>query len=174
MDALLVVDLQNDFCPGGALPVDEGDLTVPGVAALAREAPFVVATRDWHPPDHGSFDREGGPWPPHCIQGTPGAELVPDLPRSDLDVILDVGQEVDDDGYSGFAGTNLEQLLKDHGVRDLHVVGLALDVCVRATALDAAKAGFEVTLHGDLTRPVDPANAERTLAELRDAGVTIV
>jgi nicotinamidase/pyrazinamidase len=174
MDALLVVDLQNDFCPGGALPVAEGDLIVPGVAALAAEAPFVVATRDWHPPDHGSFDREGGPWPPHCVQGTPGAELHPDLPRTDLDVILDVGQGVDDDGYSAFEKTSLAETLRARGVKDLHVVGLALDVCVRASALDAAREGFSVTLHGDLTRPVDPANSETTLAELRDAGVSIV
>src|SRR5437763_23169 len=140
MDALIVVDVQNDFCPGGALAVPEGDAVLEAVNRLASEAPFVVATRDWHPPDHGSFAAEGGPWPAHCVSGTPGAELHPGVDRSRIDAIVDKGQSREREGYSGFEGTELERLLREHGVRRVDVAGLALDYCVKATALDANNA----------------------------------
>jgi nicotinamidase/pyrazinamidase len=173
MDALIVVDVQNDFCPGGALAVPDGDQVIGRLNALAREAPFVVVTRDWHPPDHQSFASRGGPWPEHCVQGTNGAELHPDIDQSLVDVVIDKGQARDTEGYSGFDGTELEQLLRDHGVREVHVGGLALDYCVRATALDARKGGFDVVLHEGATRPVDPAAAEEVVDELRAAGVRV-
>jgi nicotinamidase/pyrazinamidase len=176
MDALIVVDVQTDFCPGGALAVADGDAVVEPLNALARELPLVIATRDWHPPDHGSFAERGGPWPVHCVGGTPGAELHPELDRERIDVIVDKGQERDREGYSGFEGTELDQLLRERGVDTVHIGGLALDYCVKATALDARRAGFDVVVHRDATRAVDvnPGDAERAVAELREAGVTVV
>ena len=176
MDGLIVVDVQNDFCPGGALPVPNGDAVVPAINRLMQDSRFTVATRDWHPQDHGSFAEQGGPWPPHCVAGTGGAELHPKLHSSQVDAIVDKGLEREDDGYSGFAGTSLERLLRDRGVDRVHVAGLALDYCVRATALDARRAGFDVVLHCEATRAINatPADEERTLDELREAGVEVV
>ena len=176
MDALIVVDVQNDFCPGGALAVPDGDQVIGPVNELARRAPFVVATRDWHPQDHESFASGGGPWPVHCVQGTPGAELHPDIDRTLVDVVVDKGQARDGEGYSGFEQTDLEELLRELGAREVHVAGLALDYCVRATALDARKAGFEVVVHEGATRAVEasPGDAERARGELRAAGVKLV
>lgn len=176
MRALIVVDVQNDFCPGGALAVPDGDAVVDPVNRLAAEAPFVVATRDWHPPDHGSFAEQGGPWPVHCVQATPGAELRAGIDRDHIDVVVDKGQEVDREGYSGFEGTDLERLLREHGVDTVDVAGLALDYCVKATALDARRAGFDVVVHRDATRAVEvqPGDAERAVQELRAAGVQVV
>lgn len=176
MRALIVVDMQNDFCPGGALAVPDGDAVVGPVNRLAAEASFVVATRDWHPVDHGSFAEQGGPWPVHCVAGTVGAELHPRIDRGEIDVVLDKGQARELEGYSGFEGTGLEELLRDRGVDEVDVVGLALDYCVRATALDARRAGFDVTVHRDATRAVDvqPGDGERAVEELRAAGVSVV
>jgi nicotinamidase/pyrazinamidase len=176
VDALIVVDVQNDFCPGGALAVPDGDAVVADVNRLAREADFVVATRDWHPEDHGSFAERGGTWPPHCVQGTPGAELHPELEEAPIDLVVDKGQDPQAEGYSAFEATALEQALRARGARDVHVAGLALDYCVRATALDAARAGFDVTVHAYATRAVDvePGDGARAVAELRDAGVRVV
>jgi nicotinamidase/pyrazinamidase len=176
MRALIVVDVQNDFCPGGALAVPDGDAVVELVNRLARDAPFVVATRDWHPVDHGSFAAQGGPWPVHCVSGTPGAELHPGIDRGQIDVVIDKGQVADREGYSGFEGTGLERLLSDRGVDQVDVAGLALDYCVKATALDARRAGFGVTVHRGATRAVEvsPGDGERAVAELRAAGVEVV
>jgi nicotinamidase/pyrazinamidase len=176
MEALIIVDLQNDFCPGGALAVSDGDAVIGPVNELARESPFVVATRDWHPPDHGSFERFGGTWPVHCVAESPGAQLHPALEQSLIDVIVDKGQAVDSDGYSGFEHTPLERLLRDHGVDVLHVAGLALDYCVKVTALDGCRAGFEVIVHRNATRPVDvhAGDGERAIQELRSAGVAVL
>lgn len=175
MDGLIVVDLQNDFCSGGALAVPDGDAVVEPVNALMDEVDFVVATRDWHPPDHASFVDQGGPWPPHCVQGTPGAELHPGLHADRIDAVVDAGYEPQLEGYSGFEETDLESRLRKAGVDRVHVAGLALDYCVRATALDARRAGFDVVLHLDATRAIEarPGDAQRTLQELRQAGVQI-
>lgn len=172
MDGLIVVDVQNDFCPGGALAVPDGDAVVDAVNRLMEEIPFTVATRDWHPGDHGSFAAEGGPWPVHCVQETRGAELHPGLHESHVDAVVDKGQGRDDDGYSGFEGTELERLLRDQEVDAVHVAGLALDYCVKATALDARRAGFDVVVHRGATRAI--GDEEATLAELREAGVKVV
>jgi nicotinamidase/pyrazinamidase len=174
MEALIVVDVQNDFCPGGALAVTDGDEIMEAVNRLASEAPLVVATRDWHPPDHGSFAEQGGLWPVHCVRDTPGAQLHPGL-HAKLDAILDKGQAPDRDGYSGFEDTELERLLREHDVDTVHVVGLALDYCVKATALAAREAGFQVIVHREATRAVnvEPGDDERAADELRAAGVEI-
>jgi nicotinamidase/pyrazinamidase len=176
MDALIVVDVQNDFCPGGALAVSEGDAVVEPVNTLAHELPFVVATRDWHPADHSSFAAQGGPWPVHCVRDTDGAQLHPGLDAGAIDVVIDKGQSSDAEGYSGFEATDLEPLLRSRGVDRVHVAGLALDYCVKATALAARRAGFDVLVHPEATRPVEvhPGDGQRAVAELRAAGVEVV
>jgi nicotinamidase/pyrazinamidase len=172
--ALLIVDFQNDFTPGGALAVDGGDAIAPRIEQLARSGAFdvVLATRDWHPPDHDSFAAQGGPWPPHCVQGTPGAELHDALDRALPDVIVDKGYEPDLEGYSGFEATDLEQELRDRAVEDITIVGLATDYCVKHTALDALRRGFAVTVDAAAVRPVEvePGDGERALEEIRAAG----
>ena len=175
MDALIVVDVQNDFCPGGALAVADGDAVIESINRLIAAAPFVVATRDWHPQDHGSFADQGGPWPVHCVRDTPGAQLHAGLDVEGIDLILDKGRDRDREGYSGFEATGLERVLAERGVESVDVVGLALDYCVRATALDARRAGFAVTVHEDATRAVEahPGDADRTRAELRAAGIDV-
>jgi nicotinamidase/pyrazinamidase len=176
MQALIVVDVQNDFCPGGALAVPDGDAVVEPINRLAREAPFVVATRDWHPPDHGSFAAQGGPWPVHCVQDTAGAQLHPGLSASEIDAVVDKGQKRDLEGYSGFEDTDLGRMLREHAVDTVDVAGLALDYCVKATALDAKRSGLNVIVHRDATRAVEvePGDAERAVEELRTAGVEVV
>lgn len=154
----------------------DGDGVVDPINQLAGDFSLVVATRDWHPADHGSFFAAGGPWPPHCVQDTPGAELHPGLDRSLIDVIVDKGQEVGREGYSGFEDTGLQEYLRDREVQRLHVAGLALDYCVKATALDARRLGFRVTVHLDATRAVEasPGDGEQAIAALREAGVELV
>ena len=175
-EALIIVDVQNDFCPGGALAVTEGDRVIEPLHRLAEEADVVVATRDWHPEDHGSFQEQGGIWPVHCVAGTEGAELHPALDRARIDHVVNKGQDPATEGYSGFDGTELERLLRERGVDRVHVGGLALDYCVKNTALDAKRAGFDTVVHLDATRAVDlePGDAERAVGELRDAGVEVV
>lgn len=176
MEGLIVVDVQNDFCPGGALAVPDGDGVIDPVNRLAREAQFVVATRDWHPPDHLSFVEQGGPWPVHCVRDTPGAELHPRFDRARVDAVVDAGWARELDGYSGFEETELERLLRAHDVELIDIGGLALDYCVKATALDARRAGFDVVLHLDATRAIEasPGDAERAVTELVAAGVKVV
>jgi nicotinamidase/pyrazinamidase len=176
MEALIIVDVQNDFCPGGALAVPDGDAIVESVNRLAAEVPYVVATRDWHPPDHGSFAQQGGPWPVHCVRETSGAQLHPGIEASNIDAVVDKGQAPEREGYSGFEGTELERLLHEHEVQTVHVAGLALDYCVKATALDAKRAGFDVVVHRAATRPVDvqPGDGDRAIDELERAGVRVL
>jgi nicotinamidase-related amidase len=176
MEALIVVDVQRDFCAGGALAVADGDAVVAELNRLAAEHELVIATRDWHPVDHESFAEQGGPWPVHCVQGSPGAELHPGLDQGSIDVVIDKGMKAELPGYSGFEDTGLAELLRERRVDTLHIGGLALDYCVRATALDARRAGFAVVLHRDATRAVEvsPGDGERALEELRAAGVAVV
>jgi nicotinamidase/pyrazinamidase len=176
-EALVIVDFQNDFTPGGALAVAEGDRIAERLNELAADPRFelVIATRDWHPEDHGSFVEQGGTWPVHCVQDTEGAELNAALDRSHLDVVLDKGQDPGTEGYSGFDGTQLEQLLRERGIEKLTVVGLATDYCVKHTALDALAAGFEVSVDREAVRgvEVEPGDSEHALDDLREAGATI-
>jgi nicotinamidase/pyrazinamidase len=175
--ALVVVDFQNDFTPGGALAVRDGDAIAARVNELAGSGDFdlVVATRDWHPPDHGSFAAQGGPWPVHCVQGTPGAGFHPAFDRSRVDAVIDTGQTPDDEGYSGFARTRLAELLRERGIDALTVVGLATDYCVKHTALDGLREGFDVTVDAAAVRGVEvaPGDSERALDEVRAAGGTV-
>jgi nicotinamidase/pyrazinamidase len=172
--ALLIVDFQNDFTPGGALAVAHGDEIAERINALAASGDYdlVVATRDWHPPDHGSFAAQGGPWPVHCVADSPGAQLHPGLDASRVDVIVDKGQDAGTEGYSGFEGTDLARLLRDRGITQVTVVGLATDYCVKNTALDALREGFQVTVDTTAVRGVEvaPGDSERALAEVRGAG----
>jgi nicotinamidase/pyrazinamidase len=175
MEALIIVDVQNDFCAGGALAVPDGDAVIEPVNRLAHEIPLVFATRDWHPPDHHSFATFGGPWPVHCVRDTPGAQLHPRLDADRIDAIVDAGRTPEAEGYSGFEDTNLEQLLREHGVDTVHVAGLATDYCVRATARAAKELGFDVVLHRDAIRAVDvkPGDGERAEAEMVEAGIRV-
>ena len=177
-NALVIVDFQNDFTPpSGALAVPDGDQIAGRVDQLARSGDFdlVVATRDWHPPDHDSFAERGGPWPPHCVQGTEGAELHPSLDRSLVDVVVDKGQDRHTEGYSAFEETQLADLLRERGVDRLTVVGLATDYCVKNTALDALRSGFAVTVDSSAVRgvEVEPGDSERALEQVRAAGASI-
>jgi nicotinamidase/pyrazinamidase len=175
VEALIIVDVQNDFCAGGALEVPGGDDVVEPINRLAQQVPYVVATRDWHPADHHSFAANGGPWPVHCVQGSHGAEFHPELDASAIDAIVDAGRTPEAEGYSGFEDTELEQLLHEHDVDRVHVAGLATDYCVRATALDAKRLGFDVILHRDAIRAVDvgPGDGDRAVAEMADAGIRV-
>jgi nicotinamidase/pyrazinamidase len=176
-EALVIVDFQNDFTPDGALAVPDGDAIAERVNELAASGRFdlVVATRDWHPPDHGSFEDRGGPWPVHCVQGTEGAELHPGLDRSLVHAVIDKGQDPGTEGYSGFEDTELASLLREHGIDRVTIVGLATDYCVKNTALDALREGFEVTIDTGAVRGVDveDGDSERALDELRKAGATV-
>jgi nicotinamidase/pyrazinamidase len=175
--ALVIVDFQNDFSPGGALAVPDGDEIAPRVRELIDSGRFdlVVATRDWHPAEHGSFSAQGGIWPPHCVAGTPGAELHEAVPRDRVDVIVDKGTDPGTEGYSGFEGTDLAALLRDRGIDNVTVVGLATDYCVRATALDALGEGFAVEIDAGGVRGIDaePGDVDRALAEVERAGGTV-
>jgi nicotinamidase/pyrazinamidase len=174
--ALLIIDFQNDFTPGGALAVEGGDEIAEPIKRLAPEFDHVLATRDWHPPDHASFETEGGPWPVHCVQGTHGAELHPAMRDIPVEAIVDVGAEREDEGYSGFEKSKLEDLLRERGVDEVAVVGLATDYCVRASTIDACKLGFDTTVVTDAIRAVDvnPGDGDRALEEMKDAGAKLV
>jgi nicotinamidase-related amidase len=175
--ALLIVDYQNDFNPGGALAVPGGDEIAGRINELAGSGDYdlVVATRDWHPPDHSSFTERGGPWPVHCVAGTEGAELHPALDETNVDVILDKGTDRESEGYSGFQGTRLTDLLHERHIDRVTVVGLATDYCVKNTALDALREGFGVTVDSTAARGVEvhDGDSERALEELRTAGAAI-
>ncbi|HUJ29226.1 MAG TPA: isochorismatase family protein [Myxococcales bacterium] len=177
-DALLIVDVQNDFCPGGSLPVARGDEIVPVLnrwIATASEARVpIFASRDWHPRGHVSFRERGGQWPEHCVQGTPGANFRADLALPAEASLVSKGTDRERDAWSAFDGTDLGARLRSAGVKRLFIGGLALDVCVRATVLDAIKAGFEVKVIEDATRPVNAANGVPAMEEMRHAGAAII
>jgi nicotinamidase/pyrazinamidase len=176
--ALIIVDFQNDFTPpDGALAVPAGDQIAKRLNALAASDDFdlVVATRDWHPADHSSFEVQGGPWPAHCVQGTPGAELHPDLETDHIDLVIDKGQDPQTEGYSGFEATGLAERLREHDVDKLLIVGLATDYCVKNTALDALQEGFDVTVDPTAVRAVgiEAGDSDSALNELRAAGANV-
>jgi nicotinamidase/pyrazinamidase len=173
--ALLIIDFQNDFTSGGALEVPGGDEIAEPVRRLAAEYAHVFATKDWHPPDHASFETEGGPWPVHCVQGTHGAELHPAMRDIEVEAIVDVGVERDDEGYSGFEKSKLADLLHERGIQEVTVVGLATDYCVRASAIDACREGFDTTVVTDAIRAVEvePGDGERALEDMKRAGARL-
>lgn len=158
-DALILVDLQNDFLPEGRLPVPSGDKVIPITNAYIdlfhQHSRPVFATRDWHPPGHCSFNAAGGPWPQHCVADTEGAGLAAGLKLSSEDCIISKGTAKDRDAYSGFEGTDLHARLESLGVKRLFIGGLALDVCVLNTVIDALDLGYEVFLLKDASRAVN-------------------
>lgn len=198
MRALILVDLQNDFVPGGALAVRGGDQVIPIANRLASQFKIVAATQDWHPANHGSFaanhpGRQIGEvivlndlpqvlWPVHCVQNTPGAEFVAGLARGKISKVFQKGTDPAIDSYSGFFDnghrkkTGLGDWLSEQKVRDVYVMGLATDYCVKFTALDARTLGFNVFLVEDACRGVDlkPGDVARAIEEMKDAGVTII
>jgi nicotinamidase/pyrazinamidase len=180
--ALLVVDVQNDFCPGGALPVPQGDRVIPALnSAIDRFAQAerpVYASRDWHPPDTTHFQAFGGTWPVHCLAGTPGAAFHDDLRLPASTIVLSKGQSRSDDGYSAFEGVTpedrrFEDDLRERGITHLYVGGLATDYCVRASVLDARRAGLKVTVLGEGIAGITEETTRRALDEMRRAGATI-
>ncbi|RMD87159.1 MAG: nicotinamidase [Alphaproteobacteria bacterium] len=177
-DALLVVDVQVDFCPGGALPVPDGDQVVPvlnrWIAAACKAHCPVFLSRDWHPRGHPSFASEGGPWPPHCLQDTPGARFHPDLVIPEGAILVSKGTRFDKDQYSAFDETGLAHALRKAGVRRLFLGGLARDVCVKASALDARRAGFATCLVDAGAKALSPEGATAADREMSAAGVEIV
>ena len=196
--ALLVVDVQNDFCPGGPLAVPDGDAVVPVINKASGLFPLIVATQDWHPEKHISFaSRHPGKepfsvtqidgteqvlWPDHCVAGTKGAEFHPDLDLRPVRFVVRKGAGRDMDSYSAFlendhkTPTGLTGLLHELGVKRIFVAGLATDYCVRATAVDGCAAGFQVTVVEAGCRAVDqpPGSLKNALAEMRERGVTIL
>jgi nicotinamidase/pyrazinamidase len=172
-DALIVVDVQNDFLPGGALPVAEGNRVVDPINRVMPLFSYVVATRDWHPREHPHFESHGGPWPYHCIQETEGAQFAPRLDTKRFHDVVSKGIHPGSHGYSGFDGTNLDRLLRAHGVRRVFVCGLATDYCVKATALEAIDHGFETVLLTDAVAAVNvhPNDEADALREMASRGV---
>jgi nicotinamidase/pyrazinamidase len=174
--ALIVVDVQRDFCESGALAAaDTLSLLNPLQACIkaARLAGAVIVyTQDWHPANHSSFKTNGGPWPVHCVADSPGAELMPPLRAAAGDVIIYKGVAANGAGYSGFELTGLAEQLKELGIEGLGVSGIATEYCVRATAIDAIQAGFKTVVLTDLIRAVKASETPRVLAELSKAGAT--
>jgi len=198
MKALILVDIQNDFVPGGALAVPEGDKIIPIVNRLQEHFDLIVATQDWHPAGHGSFasnhkgkktgdivDLEGLTqilWSDHCIQETRGAEFVPDLDTSRFAKVFHKGTDLSIDSYSTFfdnahrKSTGLENFLKEKGVNEIFIAGLATDYCVKYSALDAIQLGFRTFVIEDACRGVNllPGDAEKAIEEMQNAGAIII
>lgn len=195
--ALVVIDMQQDFCPGGALAVPEGDALLPGINALMAEADAVVLTQDWHPAGHSSFATSHAGkspyeliempygaqvlWPDHCIHGSLGAQFHPDLQTDRADLVIRKGYNPDIDSYSAFfendhkTPTGLEGYLRTRGIVELEMVGLALDFCVHFSAVDAAKLGFRVTVRQDLCRAIDlDGSLTAALQVMQTTGVQLV
>lgn len=172
--ALLIVDVQNDFCPGGALAVKAGDQVVPIINKIAAEFDFVISTQDWHPLDTVHFEK----WPVHCVADTPGAAFHPDLDVNQIDLKLLKGTENKDDGYSAFDATNisLPVFLKENQIESLYITGLATDYCVRASALDAVEHGLKTYVVTDAVAAVNlhPDDGQKTLSELESKGVILL
>ena len=181
-DALIIVDLQNDFLAGGSLEVPHGDEVIPVLnqyigAFQAKDLP-IFATRDWHPPNHCSFKAQGGPWPPHCITGTAGAQFAPDLILPSSALIISAATEPDKEAYSGFKGTDLDDKLRHNDIHRLLIGGLATDYCVLNTVKDAIELSYEVFLLKDAIKPVnvnpdDGKKAEEEMARLGAVSITL-
>ncbi len=178
-DALVVVDVQRDFCPGGALAVAGGDEVVPIINELTKKFDHLVFTRDWHPADHCSFspapEYHDKSWPVHCVAGSSGAAFAEGLDVPAHALVVDKGTAADREAYSGFEGTTLAETLRGRGVESIVVCGLATDYCVKNTALDGLRHGFRVTVVQDACRGVDvpPGTSDEALREMAAAGVRL-
>lgn len=174
MKALLIVDVQNDFCPGGTLPVENGDLIIPVTNQLLDQFELVLASKDWHPEHTVHFEE----WPVHCVQDTEGAAFHPDLHYHKIDQVFLKGTENRNDGYSAFEATNLDlkSYLTDKGVTTLYVVGLATDYCVKSSAIDARRAGIETFVITDAIKAVNasPGDDIKALQAMQDAGCFLI
>ena len=174
MRGLLIVDVQNDFCPGGALAVSEGDNVVPVINQVMDKFTFVVASKDWHPKASVHFRH----WPPHCVQNTNGAEFHPQLLSKKIQQVFLKGTRDKDDGYSAFEATNLDlnEYLISKGITELYITGLATDYCIKASAIDAAKKGFRVFVVTNAVSAVNvkPEDGQESLQLMKAAGVTLV
>ena len=179
-DALLIVDVQNDFCPGGALGVSTGDVVAAtmnlAATAFAAKGATVFTTQDWHPPGHSSFKDQGGQWPPHCVQGTKGAELHPALKPPKGTHSIKKGASLDKDAYSGFVDSDLEMQLNKANVSRVFVGGIATDFCVFNTVVDALGLGFETYVLTDAVAAIDiePGDGLRALHLMERSGATLV
>ncbi|MEM0371328.1 MAG: nicotinamidase [Ignisphaera sp.] len=179
-DALIIVDMQNDFMPGGALPVPNALEIIPTINNYINmfkgNKAVIIATRDWHPPNHISFKSRGGPWPPHCIQGTKGAEFHPDLALPQDVLVISKAYDENIEAYSGFEGTNLDQVLKSREVKRIFICGVATDYCVKATALDALRLGYQVFLLMDAIKGVDipRGSIAKAIEELLNEGAILI
>jgi nicotinamidase/pyrazinamidase len=179
-DALIVVDVQNDFCPGGALAIAGGDEVVPVINRIQGKFRHVVFTRDWHPADHCSFSDDPAfvdkSWPAHCVRDTPGAAFHPDLRLPPDPWVVSKGDHAGIEAYSGFQDTDLADRLREVGVRRVFVCGLATDYCVKATVLDALTNGFDTVVISDACRGVDlpPGSADAALETMRQAGAAVI
>jgi len=175
-DALIAVDVQNDFCSGGALEVKDGDSVVEPLNVVMKYFDTIVATQDWHPKDHCSFKDSGGSWPSHCIQDSVGAGLHGKLNHDKITYRIHKGSRQDKDAYSGFDGTELSRKLKEDGIERVFIGGLATDYCVKATALDAIEGGFETYVLEDAVRAVETekGDSRRALEEIRKHGGKII
>ena len=175
---MIVVDVQRDFCAGGALAAwDTLSLLTPlkeCIDAARHSGLAIIFTQDWHPANHRSFQTNGGKWPVHCVENTPGAELMPPLCAAVGDIVIHKGTAVNGEGYSGFDSTGLEARLSELKIGRVSVAGIATEYCVRATALDANRAGFETILLTDLVRPVVESDSPKILTELGRAGVQLM
>lgn len=176
-NALLLVDVQNDFCEGGSLAVPGSGEIFPAInqwISKAQNAGWpIVASRDWHTIDHISFENRGGPWPVHCVQDSRGAEFHPEMELPASAIRVSKGTAFDTDAYSAFDGTQLDSYLRRHGIHRLFVAGLALDVCVQATVKDALALGFEVELITGGSRAVNSDEAPAVLEELKEEGADL-
>ena len=175
--ALVVIDVQVDFCPGGALAVKGGDQTIPGLNAaidtFGKLGFHVFFTRDWHPPNHMSFVDQGGVWPPHCVQWSKGSAFHPTLRVPPGATVFSKGENPLKEAYSGFQGTGLEAAMKELEIDEVYIGGLATDYCVKESVLDARGAGFKVVVLEDCVRAVDakPGDSAKAMAEMKEAGV---
>lgn len=190
MKALIIVDVQNDFCPGGALAIEGGDEIIPGINSVREKFDLVVFTKDWHPENHCSFAPRSGQWPVHCVQGTRGAALHDDLDvRYDSignpgDIIICKGTDPNYDSYSAFLNDGgeptglldalIDVTLQEEGITKVYICGLALDYCVKFTAIDARNLDFNVYVIEDLCRGVAPETTKEALNKMKDKGITII
>mgnify|MGYP000678043633 CR=1 FL=1 len=177
-DALIIVDMQNDFMPQGALPVPEGDIIIPTInryqEVFQSNGALIVLTRDWHPPNHISFKSRGGPWPPHCVQGTEGAKFHPDLKVPNEAIIISKATDPDKEAYSGFDGTELNSILTSKGIRRVFICGVATEYCVKETALDALKLRYSVFILRDAIKGISKDESKKALELLLDEGAVII